>query len=329
MSAQTSNVSVDRARHRAEEVLKDWRGTGKVAVFAAGMHTAKILPVLESYADRIAGLIDDSPHRWGQRVGRWTVQPPEKILDDGVKGILVSSDSQQDAIAERLQCDYGQQCAILTLYPSAADDPHAPRLTFTGERLTASSLEQIEIGHRVRYYWALQHFQPDVHVLDAACGNGYGARILADGGCQATAIDIAADAVEFAKHYYGGPQIHHIVSALDTPHSSRTILNAGPFDHVVSFETIEHLQDAPIFIRAAYAALKPGGLMLCSTPNGDHMPIGHSKFHIRHYTVKEMIQILYDTGFRQIEWFGQEGLQILAGRATIEQRYCLYRAVKP
>lgn len=329
MPIATANVPIETARKRTAEVLGDWRGRGKIAVFAAGQHTSKILPVLEQYADRIAALIDDSPLRWGKQVGRWTVQSPVDGLTNEVKGILVSSDSQQDALADRLRCDYGRQCAILTLYPSAAEDPDAPRLVFTGERLTASSLEQIEIGHQARYYWALQHVSPGELVLDAACGNGYGSRILAVGGARVVAIDVAADAIAFAKHYYGHEQITHVVASLDDAGTEAVIQKHGPFDRVVSFETVEHVHDAARLIRAAFAGLKSGCMFLCSTPNGDQMPIADSKFHVKHHTVREMHDLLGETGFRSIEWFGQEGLQILKGRATERQRYCLYRALRP
>ena len=62
------------AQQRMRAVLDDWRGRGPIVVFGAGAHTHKILPVLEEYAGKIAGVADDSPQCWGRAVGRWTVE---------------------------------------------------------------------------------------------------------------------------------------------------------------------------------------------------------------------------------------------------------------
>ncbi|MBX3396957.1 MAG: class I SAM-dependent methyltransferase [Phycisphaerae bacterium] len=323
------NATIEDARMRADSVLRDWRGRGKIAVFAAGAHTAKILPILEAYADRIAGMIDDSPLQWGRRVGPWNVEPASKVIDGSVSGILISSDAQQEALAARARAEFGRDCAILTLYPPKDADPGAPHLPFTGERVTAEALEQVEIGHRVRYYWALQHLGRDEKVLDAACGNGYGSKILADGGCHVLAIDIAEDAIAFARHYYGHERIDHICASIDDAATSDLVAGHGPFDSVISFETIEHLHDPSRFLHAVFSALKPGGCLYCSTPNGDHIPVEDSKFHVKHHTWREMRALLNSIGFIAFEWFGQEGLQILRGRATERQRYCLYHARKP
>lgn len=327
--APARNATIEDARKRAESVLRDWRGRGRIAVFAAGAHTAKILPILEAYADRIAGMIDDSPLQWGRRVGPWTVEPASKVIDSAVTGILISSDSQQEALAERAHAEFGRTCAILTLYPPINQGPGVPHLAFTGERVTASTLEQVEIGHRVRYYWALQHLNHDERVLDAACGNGYGSRILADGGCHVLGIDIAEDAIAFARHYYGHERIDLFCASLDGAETSAIIAKHGLFDSVVSFETIEHLHDPDRFLHAAFNALRRGGRLYCSTPNGDHIPLADSKFHVKHHTWREMRDLLGSTGFTDFEWFGQEGLQILPGRASERQRFCLFRARKP
>lgn len=39
------------------------------------------------------------------------------------------------------------------------------------------------------------------------------------------------------------------------------------FDTIVTFETLEHMHDQTGFIRAIKSRLKPGGKMICSTPN--------------------------------------------------------------
>jgi 2-polyprenyl-3-methyl-5-hydroxy-6-metoxy-1,4-benzoquinol methylase len=43
-------------------------------------------------------------------------------------------------------------------------------------------------------------------------------------------------------------------------------LNEPPFDHVISTETVEHLYDPQAFARGCFAATRPGGRFICSTP---------------------------------------------------------------
>lgn len=322
-------VPPDVAAERAERVLADWRGRGQIVVLGAGAHTRKILPVLERHAARIAGIADDSPAAWGRTVGRWRVASPQALITADVAGVLVSSDVQQRTLAQRAANEFGGRCAILTLHPSAAATDGAPTLEFTGERQVAASLEEIELGHRARYYWALQHLAVGARVLDAACGNGYGARVLADGGAVVRGVDVCESAVAFAAHHFGGPGVSFAVARIDDPGALLcAIREHAPFDAVVSLETIEHLEYPEVFLTAAAQLLRSGGLLLCSTPNAEVMSLAEAPFHRRHFSVAAMLDLLAACGFSDVAWFGQEELQILPQRCTPRQRYCLFRAAR-
>lgn len=331
-SAAPTAAPADVAAERAEHLLADWRGRGRIVVLGAGAHTRKILPALERHAARIAGIADDSPAAWGRAVGPWRVAAPQALITADVSGVLISSDVQQRALAQRAAAEFGDRCAILTLHPDTiGTDPRAgaPTLEFTGERQIAATLEEIELGHRVRYYWALQHLAAGARVLDAACGNGYGARILADGGAVVRGVDVCASAVAFAAHHFGGSAASFAVACIDDPSAlSRAVAGREPFDAVVSLETIEHLERPEAFLTAAAALLRPGGQIFCSTPNADVMSLAEAPFHRRHFRVAEMLDLLAACGFRDVAWFGQEGLEILPQRRTPRQRYCLFRAVR-
>lgn len=45
---------------------------------------------------------------------------------------------------------------------------------------------------------------------------------------------------------------------------------AGAYDAIVSFQVVEHVEKAEAFIRAAYRALKPGGVFYATTPHAGH-----------------------------------------------------------
>jgi 2-polyprenyl-3-methyl-5-hydroxy-6-metoxy-1,4-benzoquinol methylase len=326
----SQSVDAESACRAVQRVLEQWRGREGVIVFGAGAHTRKTLPALLACSARVAGIVDDSPARWGDRVGVWTVQDPAELIGDRSRGILVSSDSQHETLAARLQAAYGDEHVILPLYTATTRRGGEPSLQFTGERQTGRTLEEIEVGHRARYYWALQHINPRALVLDAACGNGYGSRILAAGGARVVGVDIADDAIAFAKYHFGGEDIAFSVGRLDDGSTLARIGDEyGPFDAVVSLETIEHLEDPHGFLSSAFSLLRPGGRLFCSTPNAETMPIDKVPFHRAHLSARAATKLLRSIGFSSLRWFGQEGMQILCGRSTASQRYCLYAAIKP
>ena len=67
----------------------------------------------------------------------------------------------------------------------------------------------------------------------------------------------------------------------------------------MSFETIEHLSDAPRFLSRLREAISPDGLLICSVPNQHRLPFDprRFKYHRRHYTPKEMEDLLTGVGF--------------------------------
>ena len=72
-------------------------------------------------------------------------------------------------------------------------------------------------------------------------------------------------------------------------------------DVVVNFQVIEHLWDQPQFVAECARVLRPGGLLLMSTPNritfspGRDTPI--NPFHTRELNAAELAELLTDGGF--------------------------------
>jgi len=107
------------------------------------------------------------------------------------------------------------------------------------------------------------------NVLDIACGVGYGSRyLLSKGALSVVGIDISSDAIQFANKTYITAGIRFAQD--DACHLK---LDAGTFDLVISFETIEHVSSPDLFIENIYRVLRPGGCLICSTPNTDFTPI--------------------------------------------------------
>lgn len=133
------------------------------------------------------------------------------------------------------------------------------------ERLEPSNhTEWSRFGHQhlQRYRFALERIEGR-RVLDLACGVGYGSFVLSQAeGRDVTGIDLDPHAVAYGEAHYRREGLRLLQG------NALTWQNDGaPFDSVVSFETIEHLPDAPAFIARVAALIKPGGLFIVSAPN--------------------------------------------------------------
>lgn len=166
-------------------------------------------------------------------------------------------------------------------------------------RQMAHNLNQIAHDHLERYWWAQRwlqgHFLRTHHkgtprILDAACGCGYGSKLLASVGFEVVGVDIAPEAINFAKEHYSHDGLTYHVGDL----SMMTPNALGEFDAVVSFETIEHIQKIQQVIHL-FKAVAP--LALVSSPNEEVYSFRKTKplGHVRHYTPDEFNQLLNPT----------------------------------
>lgn len=136
-------------------------------------------------------------------------------------------------------------------------------LPFTGERFTPECVREIAYEHWHRYAFAMALVEGK-QVLDAACGEGFGANLLAGKAATVQAIDIDAASVEHARQRYGSKD------NLDFQQADVTQLEALPsnsFDVIVSFETLEHVMEHDRMLAGFYRLLKHDGVLLISTPD--------------------------------------------------------------
>lgn len=68
-------------------------------------------------------------------------------------------------------------------------------------------------------------------------------------------------------------------------------IHSGAFDCVVSVEVLEHVERDEDFVREVGRVLKPGGLFLMTTPNGETVA-NNNPDHKRHYTRQQLQSLL-------------------------------------
>jgi 2-polyprenyl-3-methyl-5-hydroxy-6-metoxy-1,4-benzoquinol methylase len=168
------------------------------------------------------------------------------------------------------------------------DQPHGvPPLALTGERTLPDVPEE--------NYWFRRHLAvyewiaPQVagrSVIDMACGEGYGADLLAAGAREVVGVDANPEAHEHARLRYRRPHLRFVRDLIQT--------FAEPAEAIVFLQTIEHVPD-PGPLLDHLAGLAP--VSFISTPNVLTLaPRGASRsdnpWHVREYRAEELRALL-------------------------------------
>ena len=201
-------------------------------------------------------------------------------------------------------------------------------MEYTGERLIVGEKgcdenSAIYKEHIERYKFALKFIQKNNKVLDTACGDGYGSKLLID--TEADEVwggDINQQAIEAAKNKYSAENLHfRVMDVTDIP------FDDNYFDRVVSFETIEHIKNYQSFIKEIKRVLKPSGKLIISTPDRQitkKLNIDNP-FHLREFAKKEMADLM-QAHFKQVEFYGQRPVKRLSLRQKLLQKaYFIYK----
>lgn len=179
-----------------------------------------------------------------------------------------------------------------------------PELEATGERFLPEMQGTIALEHLHRYAMA-KDFAAGKVVLDIACGEGYGSAVLAGAAACVYGVDISPDAIAHAKAKYQRPNVEFLTGrCADIP------LADGAVDLVVSFETIEHHTEHKEMFAEIKRVLRPGGLMIMSSP--DKLEYTERANHANAYHVKELyaeeFQQLVERYFTHVAILGQRVL---------------------
>lgn len=173
----------------------------------------------------------------------------------------------------------------LAQYPLSALEEerglHMDMMRDTGERSDA---------HIIRYQWACDFIRPQDRVLDAACGLGYGGHVIRalTRASSVIGIDGSEYAVDYANLCYGeGERGTYVCGYL--PQALHAYPDAS-FDAVISFETLEHVEDPQALLAEFERVLTPGGRVIVSVPNdwSDETGEDPNPFHLQVYDLDRL-----------------------------------------
>jgi ubiquinone/menaquinone biosynthesis C-methylase UbiE len=159
----------------------------------------------------------------------------------------------------------------------------------------------IDSEHRARYHFGSQ-VVAGKEVLDASCGIGYGIEILSRAGAV-TGVDISEEAIGEAKKRFG-----EFAAALIKADLRELPFEDDSFDVVISFETIEHVEEPQKALAELHRVLRPDGVLVVSSPNPDAY-VGNNEHHVHEFRPAELREAVGGllknlAGFRQDAWLG-------------------------
>lgn len=158
---------------------------------------------------------------------------------------------------------------------------------FTGERIIPGQVDDDLLNEHLARYAFASRLARGKRVLDAGCGTGYGSAELAKVALSVNAVDVAPEALAWAREHFPLPNLcFEQASATSLPHADAS------FDLVVSFEVIEHLEDWAAFLREVRRVLVPCGQFIVSTPNRLYYAetrerTGPNPFHVHEFDYAE------------------------------------------
>jgi SAM-dependent methyltransferase len=179
--------------------------------------------------------------------------------------------------------------------------PVHPTLALTGERtLPGIPAENYWFRRHEAAYDALVPFCRGAVVLEAGCGEGYGADRLAAVAAAVVGLDYDAGAVaNVARRYPAVRTVRANLVALPVA--------SGSIDVVASLQVIEHLWDPGAFLADCRRVLRPAGTLLLTTPNrltfsAPNRPL--NPYHHRELSPAELAGLVDEAGFELTRLLG-------------------------
>jgi 2-polyprenyl-3-methyl-5-hydroxy-6-metoxy-1,4-benzoquinol methylase len=133
-----------------------------------------------------------------------------------------------------------------------------------GEARERFGFLHLKLWYNEKYLPLLKNRKQDVPILDLGCGQGFMLKYLRSVGfTNLTGIDISEEQVEIAQE--------HGFNALHTDAFTFLKEHINQYEVIVAIDIIEHFNKEELLelLTLIHQSLKPGGLFIIQTPNGD------------------------------------------------------------
>jgi 2-polyprenyl-3-methyl-5-hydroxy-6-metoxy-1,4-benzoquinol methylase len=157
----------------------------------------------------------------------------------------------------------------------------------------------LKLWYNEKYLPLFRGYARNAPLLDLGCGQGFMLRYLKSVGfTNLTGIDISEEQVEKAKR--------NGINAIHADAFSFLSENKNQFEMITAIDMIEHFKKEELFelLTLIQEALKPGGLFVLQTPNGEGLMPGYVIYgDLTHFTILSPLSlrhILTVTGFEDV-----------------------------
>ena len=216
------------------------------------------------------------------------------------------------------QCPH---CRVQYLNPQPSDEDLSR--IYSREYYKAWGLEESQISAAVRAM-KLATFNRDLDIieryvkggraLDLGCATGFFLEAARERGFEPYGVEFSSFAANIAKSKFGERAIYN-GTAEQTPFA------AGSFDVITMSDFIEHVRDPAAVLRKAKSLLKPGGIILITTPDYATWSRTLMGRHWTHYKEEH----LYYFDPRSMHFAAQEaGLSVVALEPAYKALNMLY-----
>ena len=132
------------------------------------------------------------------------------------------------------------------------------------------------------------------HVVDCACGIGYGSEIIAKQSSVESylGIDPSKETIDTAIKNYSSENIRFECGKIE-----RNKCDKSSVDTFLMFETLEHTEDPNVALANVRACLKLDGLLVGSVPSAEYEALcestyGANPFHLQRFTKEKIIELI-------------------------------------
>jgi len=197
------------------------------------------------------------------------------------------------------------------------------------ESIDASIIRESRLRAAKSQLELIQRYKKGTNLLDIGCGEGFFLFNASKAGYRAKGVELSQDATAYAKREFGLDVEAAAFEELQFPEDY--------FDVITLWQVLEHVPHPLLLLKEAHRILKPGGLLVASTPNIGGIParILHRKWwnvrrlHINQFTTKTLTGIFRNAGFKNISSVSyRESISLLMLFIPLLKYLKIYKSLK-
>lgn len=230
-----------------------------------------------------------------------------EVKTETVNSCPICGNAESSSVPEQPTPPFGlrscEGCGLIFLSPrpSAAEmaEHYADFYDKEGGEQPRPNKRQQRRAHR--HFRRVQRLCPQAtRLLEVGAGDGYFLHTAREAGLKVAGVELSAPRVARAKEWFDielfAGDVHHAP------------FPTGSFEVAAMFQLLEHLHDPDAVLRRVRTLLKPGGMLIVSTPNAlayarkkRSVDTWRIPRHLFFFTPRTLVRLVESCGFRPIE----------------------------